>query len=427
MRVSKGVVFGILALDAVVAAFLFTHKWGIAQSAGAAVMPSAATPAASSPGNSILPPGSEPRPREYADWNAMVRDYAAAHPENQGLPKLADALAAIDSKALGKHKQVLDAIVEKGWAAAATPEFDAAIRSQGPVLDAAFTAAAAAPCPMPPVFDFKTPLPNFLSTQMLSKLMLVTARMAEGADPNQAALRCVAEMRLSGSFCGTEASLISHLIGRSGVSLGAKTLGSVLRNPAVTPQTAQIVLDSLKDLEGRWAGMSEVVKTEARAAVRSVRLAKSNPQGLGGSVDKKTLDLLAAITDVQKFEQEVERVARAMVENTGKPAFSRQHLTVAQLTTDPNVIAISGTDFWEASVRADVSVANVRLCEALAILKTGNQEAVRTVADPFADKPVTVLADRVYSLGPDQTDQQGATAFDPTNGTLSAGDVVMPR
>jgi hypothetical protein len=47
--------------------------------------------------------------------------------------------------------------------------------------------------------------------------------------------------------------------------------------------------------------------------------------------------------------------------------------------------------------------------------------------DRFAkDKaPYRTAAGRIYSLGPDAVDQRGAVRYDPTNGSTSAGDLVL--
>jgi hypothetical protein len=50
--------------------------------------------------------------------------------------------------------------------------------------------------------------------------------------------------------------------------------------------------------------------------------------------------------------------------------------------------------------------------------------------DPFTEESFKLVEDEdggttIYSLGPDQEDQGGRIAYDPTNGTLSPGDIVI--
>ena len=47
--------------------------------------------------------------------------------------------------------------------------------------------------------------------------------------------------------------------------------------------------------------------------------------------------------------------------------------------------------------------------------------------DPFTDKPYLLGHEKekvfVYSVGPDGKDDKGLITYDPTNGTISAGDI----
>lgn len=49
--------------------------------------------------------------------------------------------------------------------------------------------------------------------------------------------------------------------------------------------------------------------------------------------------------------------------------------------------------------------------------------------DPFDEQPLKFIADKepftVYSIGPDKKDEKAAVAYDPTNGTISDGDVFI--
>jgi hypothetical protein len=51
--------------------------------------------------------------------------------------------------------------------------------------------------------------------------------------------------------------------------------------------------------------------------------------------------------------------------------------------------------------------------------------------DPFLNRPLKILvaagntSTTLYSLGPDKTDQHAQIEYDPTNGTISAGDVIQ--
>ena len=81
----------------------------------------------------------------------------------------------------------------------------------------------------------------------------------------------------------------------------------------------------------------------------------------------------------------------------------------------------------EGAVRADVVTAHLRLCEALCALRLGQSDTLSRFPDPFTGQPLRVANDRIWSLGPDGQDQSARVSYDPTNGTVSAGDIVAPR
>jgi hypothetical protein len=47
--------------------------------------------------------------------------------------------------------------------------------------------------------------------------------------------------------------------------------------------------------------------------------------------------------------------------------------------------------------------------------------------DPFTGEPLHMDGEHIWSLGPDTEDQGGLLVYDPTNGTLTPGDIVVPR
>ena len=101
-------------------------------------------------------------------------------------------------------------------------------------------------------------------------------------------------------------------------------------------------------------------------------------------------------------------------------------------------------NFMEGRTRAHVTEAYWRMTTALAQLMAyrvekgkfpGSLEEASQIigmsvpVDPFTLQPVRYKSDGkhgvVYSLGPDMTDNQAGVVYDPTNGTVSAGDVVI--
>jgi hypothetical protein len=111
-------------------------------------------------------------------------------------------------------------------------------------------------------------------------------------------------------------------------------------------------------------------------------------------------------------------------------------------------------NFLEAGTRYQTAAARIQLARAIlasrrALIATGNFPDLSTSgslapilpnglpADPFTftTAPRSLLADitsqtmKIYSIGPDTRDDHGAPEYDPTNGTVSIGDITaeLPR
>ena len=78
----------------------------------------------------------------------------------------------------------------------------------------------------------------------------------------------------------------------------------------------------------------------------------------------------------------------------------------------------------DALERSDVALARLRLCQTLTALRLGETpEAI----DPFDGEPIRFSDTAVWSVGPDQRDQEAWLVYDPTNGTASMGDITARR
>ncbi len=102
-------------------------------------------------------------------------------------------------------------------------------------------------------------------------------------------------------------------------------------------------------------------------------------------------------------------------------------------------IAIPNYD--EARIRSKVLLANYELvrlhvAQRLNEMESAPRSGVDVIsalpevpADPFSSGTLLLRPDtnRFYSVGPDETDDGGAVIYDATNGTISSGDILLPR
>jgi len=114
------------------------------------------------------------------------------------------------------------------------------------------------------------------------------------------------------------------------------------------------------------------------------------------------------------------------------------HAFISDTLLEWIVAGVAVPNFLEAETRAKIATARLAMLKAACALKSQKLQGpyaqgldpAALPEDPFV--PAQKLRSRAeggaaifYSLGPDQQDQQGAVAYDPTNGTLSAGDVIL--
>lgn len=363
---------------------------------------------------------------------SMTQNYIARHPENQGLPKLVAALSATNLDLIFAASKGLNEIIKNGWGLATDKEREA-LRSNSVALNAAYSAASFAPFDIPPIDDRGI---NWNKAGWLCRLMLVDARQAEASsDFDQAAQKALAAVQLSESFRDSPGVPATYPYGASYAN-PARTLAAILSNFSLSSNTAQTILETLQTLDLKRREFADSVWDDFRYKLTDVHDYKYSP-AKRQALDRFSFDFhpgtsstVLSLNSTTDFEHEARRIAEVLAANFKKPFYQRARVDANYLRTvsrDP-LVPILDIEFWEQNAtRDDVAVAYFRLCEAIAALRSDPTTTTAAIRDPFADRPITVTADRVYSFGPDSIDQKGYVVYDPTNGTISPGDIVAKR
>ena len=118
--------------------------------------------------------------------------------------------------------------------------------------------------------------------------------------------------------------------------------------------------------------------------------------------------------------------------------FGGGHAFISDPLIEWMLLTLAMPNCLEAETRAKMPTARLAMLKAACALKSQKPQGpyaqgldpAALPQDPFV--PAQKLRSRAeggaaifHSLGPDQQDQQSAVAYDPTNGTLSAGDVIL--
>ena len=357
--------------------------------------------------------------QEEDKWIIEAKTFLAAHPENKGLGFIIQALEQINIKAGMTHGDDMTNIIRNGWKGQ-NQKLQEFLASQSPVMDAAAQAGQAAPFSLPPYQDADSPIPNFLKIQIIAKMISTDARRLESTGmADSAAERAVQAALLGDIFCAKEQCLISHLIGGACLTLSCKTLESILCHPGLSIQTSQKTGAKLFELDKRHIGISEAFQTEYRSDL---------------SIFKKTQESMDP--QIPKLppgsEADYKKVWDAVIANMAKPYWERKKIDkdslIKEQTNNQFVQILCQTSIpnsWESAIKEDVAITHLRLCEALCALKLQKKDLLAQFPDPFTGRPLVLTPDRIYSLGPDTTDQKGAVLYDPTNGTVSPGDIAV--
>lgn len=376
-----------------------------------------------------------PQGNLFGNWSAAARSVVASNPDGDGLLRYLNALESVNSEAVTARMGELKEIVEEGWKES-RPEIEALLESESKAIQAAEAAADSPPFAMPAATDMYSPIPDMNAAQRLSLLLLVKARKLEAeGKPNEAAREAARAMRFSERLRARGTTMIEHLIGIASSTREAKVLESLLNREEQTSDTLREILSSLEQMDRNQVGIGETSRTEARMNLNMIRRAAEDSDyrksvlAMFKETDRETEKALRrAIRDPYTYAAEQKKVVDALVAYLDKPYWERKAsggmASLQPLTSNRILIEALTGSREEIAVRFDVAKTHLRLCMALCARGLGDDARLETLIDPFTGKAIRVSPDSAYSLGPDQTDESGATVYDPTNGTESGGDLV---
>lgn len=398
-------------------------------------------PAAPSSGSvaGALPALTEPLPPipTETDWPAAARAHAAAHPGNDGLIRLAEALEGVNAMAVAKEKKALDAIIQDGWQGN-QPGVAAIMQSHAAAIGAAEAAADAPPFRLPPLVYPESPMPNYMASQQIAQFLLAKARGLEAQGSRDLAAReALRALRLASRFRDPDGPAISHMIGISMMTKAAQTLESILAGGGLAPETIQAIGSQVYEMDQNTPKVSSVIRVDAAVGLRSLRRMAGDPAYRAkyiGELEKAAPALAAALNaalaDLPAYAAEQKRVIDLVAARIDKPFWERKSdgpLDATSLTQNALIAQSLGMNLDELGIRADGVTAHLRLVQLQCAIGLKNDAIAKSIVDPFTGQPLKMDAARVWSLGPDGVDQGGAATFDFKNGATSAGDIVAPR
>lgn len=303
-------------------------------------------------------------------------------------------------------------------------------------------------------------VPNYLSFQVTLKLMRlhVYQDLHEG---RQAEALATAESIVSASKASPYSLLISRLIAIAGGHIGSRTWYDAVQR-VNDPALLRASLESMNRLSPRPEIISDtpdVMVTDQIGALRSLKRA-----GIEVDMDQKTgRELFAEFYRAQKkYNEQVvmpsitdEQKRKDYLARNNPEEFSPLGMFIGKSPFMPKfadrlgaatLFMLSVPNMTEASVRnttqrVTFEVLRSETARRIAALETGASPSDIAalapaylpevpedwfVPDDRTDKTLRTVDDGVvYSFGPDKIDNKAAILYDPTNGTLSSGDIYF--
>jgi RNA polymerase sigma-70 factor, ECF subfamily len=369
---------------------------------------------------------------EPQDWSSVAREFARSRPGNEGLLHVVDALEQFQLSPRDPQIQAIGAIVEEGWRFEALG-VEAALRSQAPALEAAIAAAEAESIEFPPMERLDSPLPNMLNVQVLMKLLLADARRLEAAGQmDRAAERSLQAARFSEHLCVENVALIQHLVGVACLRLSLECLEDIITQPGLSQEALREIRADLERIDQNHIGLATAFRAESQMLLNQLRaVAEGDTAALdeAGLNEEVRRDFERAAGRLDSYEPEHRRIWDAIIADLERPSWERMTDPRGWLNQQnvPPLLQSTIPNHRDAGLRGDVTIAHLRICLVLCDLRLNDIAAAQGRLDPFSGRPLLVGADRVWSIGPDLSDQGGNRVYDSRNGEPSLGDIVVAR
>lgn len=302
-----------------------------------------------------------------------------------------------------------------------------------------------------------TPAPNFLFAQTAFKMLTMEGRKLESEGRSADALdNYLAALTMARDYGAKGNTLIGHLISAAGINIASRPLSQLARNRVLSPVDAERGYRVARGIDNSRAPLSDAMRTEKEI---SIQLFTEILGVLDGTVQNEQM-----VKDIEKFARErnvtkdevKSRVEQALagyeefwdktIRAADDPDFVfTEKEREAVLNQIPAPFRNAVPNFLEANIRIKTSTANLRMARidlAIALYRHAENRAPESLAvlgkadlpkDPFTGHsfgyiPLQDSADYIlYSTGPDEKEDQDAVIYDPTNGTLSRGDIFGPE
>jgi hypothetical protein len=371
-----------------------------------------------------LPPEMIPTGKNLGEQLAFQMERHPEHREVMSRFQSALEMTVADQAAV-RLSMDIGSVFKDGWQAASPELIDFMTRAE-PQLDALLGAVGPVPFPAPPAMDYPKVFEDLLHIQNLYKVLICRAYQVAVDDPARGVDVLLRTAMLSLSFCNTSTPLGSHLIGGVGINMSVFAAAKLIRDPRITPDQAREIDRNLGRLESQWGGAGLAFRGEFQTQLTLTRNYFANKSLLS----KEGRAGFKKFTEGRNFatlESDYDPAYRALIAYYSRPAHQRSPELPPGLQAP--FLPADVAPFYATAVGAmDRTLTVLRLCRALARDRYGvGEKEPGMPEDPFSTQPILASDLAYWSIGPDKQSDGGVLKYDPTNGSVSTGDIVVQR
>lgn len=436
-----GIIIGVVVVLTVgtgVAIYGFLEGWfdGISGvSSAQPITASASFDPNSSADTDAFPPINRPAPDgKYNNWISLAKTYQKTYPDDIGLGYIVDAMENFSVEESLSFTSTITLILKNGWKES-NPSLEGYLQKQEPIFQSLRKAADTPGTVIPPIQSIQWPIPKMLYLQILSKLMVVDALKQDAAgNKKEAITRVMQGVRVNMIFSNSPGThVIQYLVGMAGATISLDGMAMILHSSGGTPEQFQAAYEELKAVDDKFISPANPIRSEGKLFLDMAKDLSKEYDSVRKYKDLPGWEWISkASENIPSFESTYRGFWNEIKPELYKPYWEHPGLQIdstikAVLTGYQDINTDAIPDYLNTYFRYYNFQAKLRIMEAVCLMKANQPEEAKKIIDPYTGKPLIVMPEKIYSLGPDMLDQGGNQEYDFKKGITSNGDIIFKQ
>jgi len=340
-----------------------------------------------------------------------------------------------------------DSIVRIGWTENSYPELQQQINKNRPALELIIssldTAGWSIPTQNPTMNSY---VMNFLKVQTMVKYLVVMGKQAEARNDIETALQCyLSSTQLGHNLMQDSPFMIQYLIGIACTQIPTKPLNYLIQSGKLSDAQLQKIAEESHRFHKSYNSGLNAARGEYSSILYTVNHLSDYRKLIEENTSRNRLTSLLVQINIFFNKGKIIREIDSMYRDFERQ--NKENLSVQFKQKMPKnfILRLFQPSYESMMIRRDVAknrLALISLNSAAQLYqrKTGQypQSLSQLVPSYLPSLPVDCFSGKdflfkqadaavppvVFSVGPDQQTQDTQTIYDPTNGTISSGDIL---